>query len=159
MAVQQWLGELFEDFLSVATQLGDAAKSFEFGKFKCILQNLGMKDDEIADLWNALDFDLSLYNYKDGDSELSLRYGVLLDGKFLPHNFLLYRLVSLLHPTILLSVRIETINHKGNVVQGRWEYAGGGKKKILKLQFFPQTKKKRVRVRSRRQRSFPREWV
>ncbi|HSX25276.1 MAG TPA: hypothetical protein VLG69_04890 [Candidatus Andersenbacteria bacterium] len=142
MAVQQWLGESFAGFFSVASKLGEAVRSFEFGKFQRILSDLGMKDDEITDLWNAIDitcFELSCWG--DGDSKLSSKVGLLLNTTLFPRNFLLYRVLSLKYPNTLPSVSVETIPHTGKIKEGRWEYAGDGQKKILKLQFFRVPKK------------------
>lgn len=158
MAVQQWLGDSFCAFVSTVTQLGNAAKSFEFGRFQTILRELGMQDDEIIRLWNGIDGKrTSCGSWKGGDRDIAAQCGILLDSTLFPGNFLLYRLLSLVQPNILLSVSVETIPSKRNIKPGRWEFAGEGKQNVLNLKF-PATKKK-SRNRSFRYRYYARPYM
>lgn len=151
MAVQKWLGKSFYGFLSVAHALGNAAKSFEFERFQTMLSDLGMENDEIGSLWKAIDRKCpNCENWEGGDKDLSARCGILLDSALFPHNFLLYRLVSLLYPKVLPSVFVETISSKRNVKPGRWEFAGQQKQNVLRLRFPATQKKSRNRFNRRR---------
>ena len=150
MAVQKWLGDSFCGLVCVASRLGDAARSFEFGKFQTTLRDLGMKDDEILDVWNGIDTKQSCGSFKEDDRNLSARCGILLNGALFPQNLLLYRLMSLLYPDVLNSVFVKTVSCKKGVKQGRWEYAGEKQKNVLVLRFPSETRPKPKKLRKRR---------
>lgn len=159
MAVQKWLGDSFCGLVSVANKLGDAARSFEFGKFQLTLRELGMKDDEIADLWNGIDTQRSICgSWKEDDRNLSARCGILLNGALFPQNLLLYRLVSLLYPDVLVSVSVRAIASKRKLQPGRWEFAGEGEQKVLNLRF-PTTPKKKSSSGRRLRRPYSRAYL
>lgn len=152
MAIAKWLSaDAVSQLVAVATELGKFREIADFQGFDSALTAAGMAKDEIQRYWDAIDctFPASIYS---GDRRVSAECGILLCEQKFPRNFLLYRLAQCMYPSTL-RVTIEVVDHKHEIGSSRWEYVGGGKKRVMKIGLFadcsPVAKKSKPKLRRR----------
>ena len=116
-------------------RIGNARRNLDTETFCDALQEIGMDAEEIASYWNYLDVVRDCgcrWVEASKNTQLATELGILLDSRYLPRNYLLYRIVALMHPA-LFSIQIVTVAHRGKLLNGRWELCGPGLKKVLKV--------------------------